>query len=90
MRDLADGQEVNEVFVVRTHSLRRRRNGEPFLKLQLGDNTGAVEAVIWDEVDALAPLCPAGSVIRVLGRYAVDERYGASLLSSSYPCAENG
>ena len=79
VRDLADGQEVNEVFVVRAHTRRQRRNGEPFLKLQLGDTTGAVEAVIWDEVEALAPICPAGSVVRVLGRYSVDERYGAAV-----------
>ena len=79
VRDLADGQEVNEIFVVRAHQRRQRRNGEPFLKLQLGDMSGAVEAVIWDEVEALAPLCPAGSVVRVLGRYSVDERYGAAV-----------
>jgi 3'-5' exoribonuclease len=79
VRDLADGQEVNEVFVVRAHSRRQRRNGDPFLKLQLGDTTGAVEAVIWDEVEALAPICPTGSVVRVLGRYSVDERYGAAV-----------
>ena len=79
VRDLADGQEVNEVFVVRAHTRRQRRNGEPFLKLQLGDMSGAVEAVIWDEVEALAPVCPAGSVVRVLGRYSVDERYGAAV-----------
>jgi 3'-5' exoribonuclease len=41
--------------------------------------SGAVEAVIWEEVEALAPLCPAGSVVRVLGRYSVDERYGAAV-----------
>ena len=68
MRELADGQEVNEVFVVRAHARRQRRNGEPFLKLQLGDTTGVVEAVIWDEVEALAPICPTGSVVRILGR----------------------
>jgi 3'-5' exoribonuclease len=79
VRDLADGQELNEVFVVRAHTRRQRRNGEPFLKLQLGDMTGAVEAVIWDEVEALAPICPAGSIVRVLGRYSVDERYGAGV-----------
>jgi 3'-5' exoribonuclease len=79
VRDLADGQEVNEVFVVRAHTRRQRRNGEPFLKLQLGDMSGAVEAVIWEEVDALAPICAAGSVVRVLARYSVDERYGAAL-----------
>jgi 3'-5' exoribonuclease len=79
VRDLADGQEVNEVFVVRSHTRRQRRTGEPFLKLQLGDMSGAVEAVIWDEVEALAPICPAGSIVRVLGRYTVDERYGAAV-----------
>jgi 3'-5' exoribonuclease len=79
VRDLADGQEVNEVFVVRAHTRRQRRNGDPFLKLQLGDMSGAVEAVVWDEVEALAPVCPAGSVVRILGRYSVDERYGAAV-----------
>jgi 3'-5' exoribonuclease len=79
VRDLADGQDVNEVFVVRSHTRRQRRNGDPFLKLQLGDTTGAVEAVIWDEVEAMAPVCPTGSVIRILGRYSVDERYGAAI-----------
>jgi 3'-5' exoribonuclease len=79
VRDLADGQEVNEVFVVRAHTRRQRRNGDPFLKLQLGDMSGAVEAVIWDEVDAVAPICPAGSIVRILGRYSVDERYGAAV-----------
>src|SRR3954471_9333572 len=79
VRDLADGQDVNEAFVVRAHTRRQRRNGEPFLKLQLGDMSGAVEAVIWDEVDALAPICPAGAVVRILGRYSVDERYGAAV-----------
>ena len=67
------------MFVVRAHTRRQRRNGEPFLKLQLGDSSGAVEAVIWDEVEALAPVCPAGSVVRILGRYSVDERYGAAV-----------
>ena len=38
-----------------------------------------MEAVIWDEVDALAPICPTGSVVRILGRYSVDERYGAAV-----------
>jgi 3'-5' exoribonuclease len=79
VRDLVDGQEVNAVFLVRAHSRRQKRNGECFLKLQLGDVTGAVEAVVWDGVDDLAPACPTGSVIRVLGRYTVDERYGGGI-----------
>ena len=79
VRDLANGQEVNSVFAVRSHSLRQKRNGETFLKLQLGDVTGSVEAVVWDCVDELAEHCPGGAVVRVLGRYTVEERYGATL-----------
>jgi 3'-5' exoribonuclease len=88
VRDLADGQEVNSVFVVRAHSRRQKRNGESFLKLQLGDLTGAVEGVVWDGVDELAPVCPSGSVVRVLGRYTVDERYGATLTIRRMRAAE--
>jgi len=90
VRDLADGQEVNEVFVVRGHSKRQRRNGDPFLKLQLGDSSGVVEAVIWDAIDEFAPLCPTGAVVRVLARYSVDERYGASLTVKRMRLAADG
>ena len=79
VRDLQNGQEVDSIFVVRAHSRRQKRNGESFLKLQLGDVSGAVEAVVWDGVDELAPVCPSGAVVRVLGRFSVDERYGSAL-----------
>jgi 3'-5' exoribonuclease len=79
VRDLVDGQEVDDVFVVRSHSRRRKRNGDPFLKLQLGDLTGSVEAVLWDGLSEALPLCDDGSVLRVTGRYAVDARYGAGI-----------
>jgi 3'-5' exoribonuclease len=64
---------------VRAHSRRQRRNGEAFLKLRLGDVSGSMEAVIWDDVQTLAPLCASGGIVRVLGQYAVDERYGGAL-----------
>ena len=50
VRDLVDGQEVDSIFLVRAQSRRQKRSGEPFLKLQLGDVTGSVEAVVWDGV----------------------------------------
>ena len=79
VRDLVNGQEVDSIFLVRSHSQRQKRNGEPFLKLQLGDVTGTVEAVVWEEVDQLAPACVSGSIVRVLGHFSVDERYGAGI-----------
>jgi 3'-5' exoribonuclease len=79
VRDLADGQAVDTVFVVRERTRRQKRNGEPFLKLSLGDVTGVVEAVIWEGVERIEAACAPGSVVRVAGSYAVDPRYGACL-----------
>ena len=51
IRDLADGQAVQECFSVRDVQRRQKKNGDLFLKLRLGDCTGTVEAVIWDGVE---------------------------------------
>ena len=77
--ELADGQEVDSVFVVRDRSVRQKRNGDAFLKLRLGDVSGAFEAVVWDEVERAAEAARAGEVVRVLGRFAIDQRYGPCL-----------
>ncbi len=79
VRDLVDGQEVDAIFVVRSRNRRQKRNGEHFLKLQLGDATGSVEGVVWDEVDDVDPICQGGAIVRVLGRYCIDERYGGGI-----------
>jgi 3'-5' exoribonuclease len=79
VRDLVDGQEVDAIFVVRSRNRRQKRNGEHFLKLQLGDATGSVEGVVWDDVDDVDPICQGGAIVRVLGRFCIDERYGGGI-----------
>ncbi len=90
VRDLIDGQEVDAIFVVRARNRRQKRNGEPFLKLQLGDVTGAVEGVVWESADEVAPVCDSGAVVRVLGRYTVDERYGGAITVRRLRAAAEG
>ena len=79
VRELVDGQTVDSVFEVRELKRRQKKNGDPFLKLQLGDATGAVEAVVWDGVDEVAAVARPGAAVRVAGRFASDPRYGASI-----------
>jgi len=88
VRDLVDGQTVDSVFAVRERVRRQKKNGDSFVKLQLGDLSGTVEAVIWDEVDLLYERCPAGQVVRVIGTFSVDQRYGSSLTVRSLRAAE--
>jgi 3'-5' exoribonuclease len=90
VRDLRDGQEVDSIFVVRELSRRQKRNGEPFLKLQLSDCTGRVEAVVWDGVDDVAGCAAPGVVVKATGRYAVDGRYGACLTIRAMRAAGEG
>ena len=87
-RELADGQAVDAVFVVRARTRRQRKNGDAFLKLRLGDATGSFEAVVWDGVEAVEPECAPGAVVRVGGPFGVDGRYGAALTVRSLRIAE--
>ena len=88
VRDLADGESVDSCFLVRERSRRHKRNGDAFLKLQLGDVTGAVEAVVWDGVEPACAAAAPGSVVRVVGTFGVDAQYGASLTVRSIATAE--
>ena len=89
-RDLADGQVVDTVFVIRDRSRRQKRNGDDFLKLQLGDVTGTVEAVVWDGVAPIWDVAVPGAAVRVGGRFDVDRRYGACITVRSLRSADDG
>ena len=89
-RDLCDGQEVDSVFVVQESTRRQKRNGESFLKLQLADKSGRFECVMWDGIEEASACATVGAVVRVAGRYAVDQRYGASLTARAVRAAAEG
>jgi 3'-5' exoribonuclease len=90
VRDLVDGQEVDTVFVVQELNRRQKRNGEAFAKLQLGDCTGRLEAVVWDRVDEICACATPGAVVRANGRFSIDARYGASLTVRTMRAADEG
>jgi 3'-5' exoribonuclease len=90
VRDLADGQSIDTFFLVRERTRREKRNGEPFLKLQLGDTTGAVEAVCWECTDERWEACAPGNVVRVAGAYTLHAQYGATLTLRAVAKAHDG
>ena len=61
--ELSDGEEFSSVLVVRERQLRQKKNGEDFLKLQLGDRSGAVAAIAWDRVAELFEACAPGAIV---------------------------
>jgi 3'-5' exoribonuclease len=87
VRELCDGQGVESAFLVRERTRRQKRNGDPFVKLKLGDSTGTVEAVAWDDAEAVLAVADPGSVVWITGSFAVDGRYGSSLTVRSVRAA---
>jgi len=79
LRDLSDGQDLDQVLLVREVDARQKRDGSEYLKLTLRDRSGQVSAMIWDSVDQIAELVQPGKPVRVIGRYCVHARYGAQI-----------
>jgi 3'-5' exoribonuclease len=86
--ELEDGQRVRGVYAVRERELRRKRNGEPWLRLSVGDATGTAEAVCWEEAEAHYALCCTGLPVFVSGVFEISERWGAKIKLSSVREAE--
>ena len=76
VRDLRPGTDIDEVYSVRSKDVRQRRGGGPYLALTLGDRTGEVTGLVWDNVDRLGKICEAGRVVRVRGQV---QRYNQRL-----------
>jgi 3'-5' exoribonuclease len=90
VRDFADGLEIAQVLLVRDVELRRKRDGAEFLRLVLGDRTGSVPAMIWDDVGQARALCRSGEPIHVTGRYEVSVRWGGQLSVGAMRSARPG
>jgi 3'-5' exoribonuclease len=76
---LEDGQRVRGVYAVRERELRRKKNGEPWLRMSVGDATGTAEAVCWKDAEPRFALCASGGPVFVTGTFEVSERWGAKI-----------
>ena len=90
VRELADGQLVDGVFAVRERERRQKRDGGEWLRLVIGDRTGTVEAVAWEDIDELFDAAQPGHAVRVAGRFSVHARYGPKVTVDSLRAAADG
>ena len=89
VRDLTDGQQLDQVLLVRAAESRKKKDGGTFLKLTIGDRTGAFTVNVWEEADAHAELCIPGRPVHVRGVFEVHPKWGAQARASFGP-AEPG
>lgn len=68
VNELRPGTEIDDSYVVRSKDVRQRRGGGPYLALNLGDRTGEVAALVWENVQTLGKVLEIGSVVTVKGQ----------------------
>jgi 3'-5' exoribonuclease len=90
VNELSDGAEIDQVLLVREIERRSRRDGGDYLRLQLGDRTGAVVAMVWEELAQMERLAMPGAPVHVSGRYTVHPRFGPQINLRSLTQAEPG
>jgi 3'-5' exoribonuclease len=90
VNELTDGVEIDQVLLVREAERRQRRDGGDYLRLQLGDRTGALACMVWEELVEIEQLARAGSPVRVRGRFTIHPRFGPQINLRGLSAAEPG
>src|SRR5438874_3243310 len=68
VRQLADGEALDEVFLVGDKQLRANRNGNLYIQLELRDRTGAISARLWNAGEHLFRSFDAGDFLQAKGK----------------------
>ncbi len=90
VHEFTDGVEIDQVLLVRQRERRPRRDGGDYLRLSLGDRSGAVSAMVWEGLEETEALARPGEPVHVRGRYSVHPRFGPQLNLRGLSPAEPG
>lgn len=68
VKDLSDGVNVNEVFLLADKQLRANRNADMYLLATLRDKTGVVNGLMWNVVESKMQHISTGDMVHVKGK----------------------
>ncbi len=71
VKDLQDKQVFNSVFLARDKAMLTGKNGKAYISLFLADNSGSVDARVWDNVETVNESFQTGDIIRVKGQVQI-------------------
>lgn len=64
---LKAGGFVDDIFIGQDKQLAYKRNGEPYVTLNIADRTGKMKAVVWDNAEAINKRFASGDFVKVAG-----------------------
>ena len=69
--DLGAEQTITTFFLVREKEIRNTREGKQYLRLELGDRSGTIEARMWDQFEAIAKEFGRDDFVKVQARVEI-------------------
>ena len=66
--ELQPGTDLEESYVVRSKDVRQRRGGGPYIAATLGDRTGEIAALVWENVEQIGKILEVGVGVDVKGQ----------------------
>jgi 3'-5' exoribonuclease len=69
--DLNSEQSITSFFLVHEKEIRSTREGKPYLRLELGDRSGTIEARMWDQFDAVVKDINRDDFVKVSARVEI-------------------
>jgi 3'-5' exoribonuclease len=71
VNDLGTEQTVTTFFLVHEKEIRNTRDGKQYLRLELGDRSGTIEARMWDQFEAIAKEFGRDDFVKVQARVEI-------------------
>jgi len=69
--DLTSEQNVTTFFLICEKEVRSTKEGKPYLRLELGDRGGTIEARMWDQIEAITKEVDREDIVKVQGRVEI-------------------
>lgn len=71
VKDLTTEQAITGFFLVHEKEVRNTNSGKPYLRMELGDRSGTIEARMWDQFEAFANDVSRDDFVKVQARVEI-------------------
>jgi 3'-5' exoribonuclease len=68
IESLADGQAIQDIFIVSEKNMSQKKDGKPFIQVRFTDRTGSIRGVIWDNVETVRTHFDHGDYVKIQAR----------------------
>jgi 3'-5' exoribonuclease len=85
VRQFADGDNIDDIFLALNKQLRANRQGNLYLQVELRDRSGSISARMWNASENLTRMFDDGDFLRIKGRVQLFQGALQMILSSISP-----